>query len=59
MSTLHHESLLETCFEEVCEEFATSNLLTPEMLDELLSVSKGTLAMLEERANQRFEDLLR
>ena len=46
MSTLNHESLLETCFEEVCEEFATSNLLTPEMLDELLSVSNHKKSIL-------------
>ena len=57
MSVLHHEALLETCFEEVCESFATHNKLTPEMMEDLLSFSKGTQAMLEERARMRFEDL--
>jgi hypothetical protein len=57
MSVLHHEALLETCFEEVCESFATHNKLTPDMLDELLSFSKGTQAMLEEAARMKFEEL--
>ena len=57
MSVLHHESLLETCFDEVCEEFANHNKLTPKMMDDLLSFSRGTRAMLEERARMRFEDL--
>ena len=57
MSSLHHEALLETCFEEVCESFATHNKLTPSMLDELLSFSNGTREMLERRANQRFQEL--
>ena len=37
MSVLHHEELLETCFEEVCESFANHNKLTPKMMDDLLS----------------------
>ena len=57
MSVLQHESILETCFEEVCEEFANHNKLTPDMLEHLLSDSKGTLAMLEEVAMRRFEEL--
>ena len=57
MSTLHHETILETCFEEVCEEFASHNKLTPDMLEHLLSDSKDTLAMLEEVAMRRFEEL--
>ena len=57
MSTLHHEALLETCFEEVCESFAKHNKLTDKMMDDLLSFSRGTRAMLEERAREKFEDL--
>ena len=57
MSVLHHEALLETCFEEVCESFATHNKLTPSMLDELLSFSNRTREMLDSRANQRFQEL--
>mgnify|MGYP004404911509 CR=1 FL=1 len=57
MSVLHHEALLETCFEEVCESFAKHNKLTSDMMDDLLSFSKGTQAMLEERARMRFEEL--
>ena len=57
MSTLHHETILETCFEEVCEEFASHNKLTPEMLEHLLSDSKDTLAMLEEVATVSYTHL--
>ena len=57
MSTLHHESLLETCFDEAWESFRVHNKLTVEQMEELCSFSKGTQAMLEERARMRFEDL--
>ena len=30
MSVLHHESLLESCFDQVWEDFRVHNLLSPE-----------------------------
>ena len=42
MSSLHHENILEDCFEVAMESFRINNKLTHEQLDELISFSKGT-----------------
>ena len=34
MSSLHHENILEDCFEESMESFRVNNKLTHEQLDE-------------------------
>ena len=47
--------ILESLFDEVCEEFRISNKLTPEMFEELLSFSTGTFDALVSTTNQRFE----
>ena len=57
MSTLHHESLLETCYETAVEEFCTSNKLTPEMFTEI-EQHEGVQIALEKKALQIFEDML-
>ena len=57
MSTLHHESLLETCFETAVEEFCTSNKLTPEMFAEI-EHHEGVQIALEKSALQIFEGML-
>ena len=57
MSDLINESILENLYDEVYEDFRLSNKLTVEMLDELLSFSKGTQDALEQTTKQRFEDL--
>ncbi len=59
MSTLHHESLLETCFDEAWESFRVHNKLTVEMMEELCSFSEGTVNAIERSAQKRFEDLCR
>ena len=56
MSTLHHESLLETCFETAVEDFCTENKLTPEMFAEI-EKHEGVQLALENNARQIFEDL--
>ena len=56
MSTLHHESLLETCFETAVEEFMTSNQLTQAMFSEIEN-HEGVQLALEKSANRIFEDL--
>tara|TARA_R100001463_G_scaffold2403_1_gene10175 strand:- start:992 stop:1168 length:177 start_codon:yes stop_codon:yes gene_type:complete len=58
MSTLHHESILETCLEEATEEFCTHNELTPEMFAEIEN-HEGVQIALEKLAMKRFEDLMR
>jgi len=57
MSTLHHESLLETCFDEAWESFRVHNKLTVEQMEELCSFSKGTVDAIEKTAQQIFEDM--
>jgi len=57
MSSLHHESILESLFDEVWEEFRVSNKLTIEMMNELCSFSKGTNLALERQTWKRFNEL--
>ena len=57
MSCLQNESILESLFDEVWEDFRVSNKLTVEMMNELCSFSKGTNLALEKLTMQRFEDL--
>ena len=57
MSTLHHEALLETCYETAVEDFCTSNKLTPEMFAEI-EQHEGVQIALEKKALQIFEDML-
>ena len=56
MSVLHHESLLETCFETAVEEFCTSNELTPEMYAQIEDHHGVQIAIIK-RAYQIFDDL--
>ena len=57
MSVLHHETLLETCFDEAWENFRVHNKLTPEMMEELCSSSVGTVNAIERQARRLFDDL--
>ena len=57
MSVLHHESLLETCFETAVEEFCSSNDLTPEMCAQI-EKPEGVQIALEKKALQIFEGML-
>ena len=56
MSSLHHESILEDCFEVAMESFRINNKLTQEQLDELLSFSKGTYDAICINAYKLFQD---
>ena len=40
MSSLHHESILEDCFEVASESFRINNKLTHEQLEELITISR-------------------
>ena len=58
MSSLHHETLLETCHDEAWEEFRIHNKLTEDQLNELCwRQESGTLIAIERKARQKFEDL--
>ena len=55
MSCIQNESILESLFDEVWEDFRVSNKLTVEMMNELCSFSAGTNLALEKQTMQRFE----
>ncbi len=55
MSNIINDEILENLYDEVYEDFRLSNNLTVEMLDELLSFSKGTRDNLEKLTWERFE----
>ena len=54
MSVLHHESILEDCFEQAVEEFCTANKLTPEMFA-TIETHLGVQIALDKKANALFE----
>jgi len=57
MSCIQNESILESLFDEVWEEFRVSNKLTVEMMNELCSFSKGTNLALERQTWKRFNEM--
>lgn len=60
MSCLHHESLLETCYDEAWVDYAIANNLTQDQLDAIDQDSElGYLPEIAEEAQRRFEALCR
>ena len=59
MSNIHNETLLETIYDEVWEEYRVSNCLSDDQLYALEQSSKtGTLPEIELETNRRFEELI-
>ena len=56
MSSLHHEEILEDCFEVAMESFRINNKLTQEQLDELLSFSEGTYDAICKQSYKLFQE---
>ena len=56
MSSLHHENILEYCFEVAMESFRINNKLTHEQLDELITISKETYDAICSSAYKLFQD---
>ena len=56
MSSLHHENILEDCFEVAMESFRINNKLTHEQLDELITISKGTYDAICSNVYKLFQD---
>ena len=56
MSSLHHENILEECFEVASESFRINNKLTHKQLDELLSFSQGTYDAICKQSYKLFRD---
>tara|TARA_Y100000004_G_scaffold117976_1_gene132585 strand:- start:271 stop:447 length:177 start_codon:yes stop_codon:yes gene_type:complete len=55
MSSLHHEEILEDCYEQSYESFKKSNKLTEEMMQELI-LHSGVQFAIEKNARKLFED---
>ena len=56
MSVLHHESLLETCFDEAWDSFRASNKLSLKEMEELWDFSRGTRDAIERQARKLFTE---
>ena len=54
MSVLHHESILEDCFEQAVAEFCEANKLTPEMFATIEN-HLGVQIALDKKAMSIFE----
>jgi|TARA_B100000131_G_scaffold269983_1_gene269590 hypothetical protein len=57
MSVLHHEAILENCFEVAYEDFRIENNYSKDRMEELYLMNKNIQNRLEEVATQMFEDL--
>tara|TARA_R100000278_G_scaffold14762_2_gene15329 strand:+ start:912 stop:1091 length:180 start_codon:yes stop_codon:yes gene_type:complete len=57
MSVLHHEAILENCFEVAYEDFRIENNYSKDRMEELYLINKNLQNRLEEVATQMFEDL--
>ena len=57
MSVLHHEAILENCFEVAYEDFRIANNYSKDRMEELYMMNKNVQNRLEEVATQLFEDL--
>ena len=56
MSCLHHEQLLEDCYERAYERFMISNELNEQQMQELLLI-RGVSDAIEKNARKLFDDL--
>ena len=56
MSSLHHENILEDCFEVAMESFRINNKLTHKQLQELITISEGTYNAICKQSYKLFQD---
>ena len=57
MSDLHHDSIMETCFEDAYESFRIDNNYSISEMEDLYMQNKNVRMRLEEVAKMLFEDL--
>ena len=58
MSNIHNESILETIYDEVWEEYRVKNSLTDDQLNTLDQNSElGYLPIISDEAQRRFENM--
>jgi len=56
MSCLHHEEIMEDCYERAYESFKKSNKLTEDMMQELM-LHKGVEDAIIKSARKMFDDM--
>ena len=59
MSVLHHEELLETCFDQAWDDFRTHNKLSFKEMEEFWDISRGTRDAIESQARKLFTEMCR
>ena len=57
MSTLHHESLYETCFDESFDEYMRISGLTGDQMSEWVRINPFVLDRVEDMAYKKFQDM--
>ena len=57
MSVLHHDSIMESCFEDAYESFRIDNNYSISEMEDLYMQNKNVRMRLEEVAKMLFEDL--
>ena len=57
MSTLHHESLYETCFDESFDEYMRISGLTGDQMSEWVRINPFVLERIEDMAYKKFQDM--
>ena len=57
MSTLHHEALYETCFDESFDEYMRISGLTGDQMSEWVRINPFVLERVEDMAYKKFQDM--
>tara|TARA_B000000557_G_C20392760_1_gene282937 strand:- start:286 stop:465 length:180 start_codon:yes stop_codon:yes gene_type:complete len=57
MSTLHHESLYETCFDESFDEYMRISGLSGDEMSEWVRINPFVLERIEDMAYKKFQDM--
>ncbi len=57
MSTLHHEALYETCFDESFDEYMRISGLSGDQMSEWVRINPFVLDRIEDMAYKKFQDM--
>ena len=57
MSTLHHEALYETCFDESFDEYMRLSGLSSDHMKEWVKINPFVLDRIEDMAWKKFQDM--
>ena len=57
MSTLHHEAIYETCFDESFDEYMRISGLTGDQMSEWVRINPFVLDRIEDMAYKKFQDM--